>query len=63
MKVDAKLAEQAPLMPKFAKQSDIGAKTHVLGRFRPFQYFTKVDAKQVDLVLLTHLIHSVGKFR
>jgi hypothetical protein len=64
-KVDAKQAEQAPLMHKFAKQSDFGVKTHVLGRFKPFYYSTKVDAKLVDLVLLMHKFakqSDIGKF-
>jgi hypothetical protein len=32
----------------------IGAKTYVLGRFGPFHYCMKVDAKQAELALLTH---------
>jgi hypothetical protein len=32
----------------------IGTKTHVLGRFGPFRYGTKVDAKLAELVPLTH---------
>jgi hypothetical protein len=32
----------------------IGAKTHVLGRFEPFRYCRKVDAKLGELVPLTH---------
>jgi hypothetical protein len=32
----------------------IGPTTHVLGRFGPFRYCTKVDAKMAELVLLTH---------
>jgi hypothetical protein len=32
----------------------IGPKTHVLGRFGPFHYCTKVDAKLAELVPLTH---------
>jgi hypothetical protein len=38
----------------------------VLGHFGPFRYCTKVDAKLVELVLLTHKSAkrcSVGKFR
>jgi hypothetical protein len=31
----------------------IGSKTHVLGRFGPFRYSTKVDAKLVELAPLT----------
>jgi hypothetical protein len=60
------LAEQALLTYKFAKQSDVGAKTHVLGHFGPFHYCTKVDAKLVDLELLTHKFakqSDAGKFR
>jgi hypothetical protein len=32
----------------------IEPKTHVFGCFGPFHYCTKVDAKLVELVLLTH---------
>jgi hypothetical protein len=32
----------------------IGIQTHVLGRFEPFRYCTKVDAKLVELVPLSH---------
>jgi hypothetical protein len=32
----------------------IGPKTDVLGRFGPFRYCTKVDAKLADLEPLTH---------
>jgi hypothetical protein len=32
----------------------IGTKTHVLKRFGPFCYCTKVDAKLAELVPLTH---------
>jgi hypothetical protein len=32
----------------------IGLKTHVLGRFGPFGYWKKVDAKLAELVPLTH---------
>jgi hypothetical protein len=32
----------------------IGRKTHALGRFGPFHYCTKVDAKLAELVPLTH---------
>jgi hypothetical protein len=66
-KVDAKLAEQVPLSHNFAKKKSrqnfsqrthpihsIGPKTHVLGRFGPFRYSTKVDAKLGELVPLTH---------
>jgi hypothetical protein len=65
-KVDAKLVELVPLTPKFDKQSrpnfsqrthpihSIGPKTHVLGRFGPFCYCTKVDAKLAELAPLTH---------
>jgi hypothetical protein len=31
----------------------IGPKTHVLGRFEPFRYCTKVDAKLAELVPLS----------
>jgi hypothetical protein len=31
-----------------------GPKTHVLGRFGPFRYSTKVDAKLAELVPLSH---------
>jgi hypothetical protein len=43
----------------------IGPTTHVLGRFRPFRYCTKVNAKLDELVLLTHKFAKrsyVGKF-
>jgi hypothetical protein len=32
----------------------IEPKTHVLGRFGPFRYYMKIDAKQAELVPLTH---------
>jgi hypothetical protein len=32
----------------------IAPKTHVCGRFGPFHYCTKVDAKLAELVLLTY---------
>jgi hypothetical protein len=32
----------------------IAPKTHVLGRFRPFRYCTKVDAKLAEMAPLTH---------
>jgi hypothetical protein len=32
----------------------IGPKTHVLGRFGPFRYSTKFNAKLAELVPLTH---------
>jgi hypothetical protein len=32
----------------------IGAKTHILGRFGPFCYCTKLDAKLAELAPLTH---------
>jgi hypothetical protein len=32
----------------------VAPKTHVLGRFRPFRYSTKVDAKLAELVPLSH---------
>jgi hypothetical protein len=32
----------------------IGPKTHVLGRFGPFHYCMKIDAKLAELALLTH---------
>jgi hypothetical protein len=31
----------------------IGPKTHVLGRFGPFRYYTKLDAKLPELAPLT----------
>jgi hypothetical protein len=78
-KVDAKLAELVPLTHKFAKQSRAGIlriertqstpldpKTYVLGRFRPFRYCMKIDAKLAELAPLTHKFakHSrVGFFR
>jgi hypothetical protein len=83
----AKLVEMAKLTHKFAKRScveiyrnahlihSIGPTTHVLGSFRLFCYYTKIDAKQAELVPSTHvrstklrrkilqrtqLLHSVG---
>jgi hypothetical protein len=44
----------------------IGPNTHVLGRFGPFRYCTKLDAKLVELVLLTQKFAKqcyVEKFR
>jgi hypothetical protein len=67
-KVDAKLAELAPLTPKFGKQTVVlifrknapdrvhWTQTHVLVPFGPFRYSTKVDAKLAELVPLTHKI-------
>jgi hypothetical protein len=79
MKVDVKVAEPVPLTHKFAKQSrvgifaqgthpihSVGPKTHVLGRFGPFRYCTKVDAKLAELVPLLHMCAKqsrVGNFR
>jgi hypothetical protein len=65
-KVDAKLAELVPLMPKFAKQSRVriirnertrstplDPKLMFWGRFGPFRYLTKAEAKLAELALLT----------
>jgi hypothetical protein len=44
----------------------VGPKTHVLGRFGPFRYCTKVDAKLAELVPLLHMCAKqsrVGIFR
>jgi hypothetical protein len=44
----------------------IGPKTHVLERFRPFRYYTKVDAKLAELVPLSHKFSKqscIGIFR
>jgi hypothetical protein len=41
----------------------IGPKTHVLERFRPFRYCTKVDAKLAELVPLTHKFAKEGRVR
>jgi hypothetical protein len=44
----------------------IGHKTHVLGRFLPFRYCTKIDAKLAELVPLSHKFAKqsrVGIFR
>jgi hypothetical protein len=42
----------------FSQRTDvihsIGPKTPILGRFEPFRYSTKVDAKLAELVPLTH---------
>jgi hypothetical protein len=66
-KVNTKLAEPVPLTNKFDKKKSrrnfsqrtppihsIGHKTHVLGRFGPFLYCTKVDGKLAELVPLMH---------
>jgi hypothetical protein len=66
MKVDAKLVELVPLLHKFGNTKwhrnvsqrthpihSIGPKTIVLGRFGPFRYSTKVDAKLAELVPLS----------
>jgi hypothetical protein len=65
-KVDAKLAELVPLSHKFAKQSRVGIfrnertrstplypKLMFWGRFGPFRYCMKVDAKLAELVPLS----------
>jgi hypothetical protein len=78
-KVDAKLAELAPLTHKFAKRScvkhfsqqahpihSIGPKTYVLGRFGPFRYCMKVEAKLAERAPLMHKCikrSCVGTFR
>jgi hypothetical protein len=44
----------------------IGPKTHVLTRFGPFRYCTKLDAKRAELAPLTHKFAKwscVGSFR
>jgi hypothetical protein len=41
----------------------IGPKTHVLGRFGPFRYSTKVDAKLAELVPLTHKFAKPSRIR
>jgi hypothetical protein len=45
------------LRQKFSQRThlinSIGTKTHVLGRFGPFRYCMKVDAKLAELALLT----------
>jgi hypothetical protein len=41
----------------------IGPKTHDLGRFKLFRYFTKVDAKLVELVPLTHKFAEQSRIR
>jgi hypothetical protein len=66
-KVNAKLTKLVPLSHKFAKQSRIGIfhnertlstpfdpKVMFWGRFGPFRYFSKVDAKRAELVPLSH---------
>jgi hypothetical protein len=44
--------------PEFSQRTNpihsIGPKTQVLGRFGPFRYSTKFDAKLAELVPLTH---------
>jgi hypothetical protein len=45
--------------PEFLQRTHLinsnGPKTHVLGRFGPFRYCTKVDAKLAELVPLSHM--------
>jgi hypothetical protein len=41
----------------------IGPKTHVLGRFGPFRYCTKVDAKLAEQVPLTHKLAKNTRVR
>jgi hypothetical protein len=41
----------------------IRPKTHILGRFGPFRYCTKVDAKQIELVPLTHKFAKQSRVR
>jgi hypothetical protein len=41
----------------------VGAKTHVSGRFVPFCYCTKVDAKQAELVPVTHKFAKQSRIR
>jgi hypothetical protein len=66
-KVDTKLAELVPLSHKFGKQScvrifrnectqstPLDPKLMFWGRFGPFRYRTKVDAKLAELVPLSH---------
>jgi hypothetical protein len=40
----------------------IGPKTHVLGHFRPFRYWMKVDAKLAEQVPSTHKITKGSYF-
>jgi hypothetical protein len=64
-KVDAKLAELAPLTHKFAKQSSVGTFHNERNRSTPFDpklyfwavsdhFYMKVDDKHAELVLLMH---------
>jgi hypothetical protein len=48
MKLHQKILQRTHLI------TSVGAKSHVLGRFRPFRSGTKVDAKLVELVPLMH---------
>jgi hypothetical protein len=41
----------------------IGPKTHILERFGPFRYCTKVDAKLAELVPLTHKFAKESRVR
>jgi hypothetical protein len=41
----------------------IGPKTHILERFGPFRYCTKVDAKLAELVPLTHKFAKQSRVR
>jgi hypothetical protein len=47
-----------PNLPNFSQRMhpihSIGPKTQVLGRFGPFRYCTKVDAKLAELVPITY---------
>jgi hypothetical protein len=78
-KVDAKLAELAPLTHKSAKRSSVGTfrnersrstpldpKLIFWGHFGPFQYCMKVDAKLPELAPLTYKFTKwsyIGTFR
>jgi hypothetical protein len=48
MKLRRKISQQTHLI------HSVGPKTHVLERFGPFRYCTKVDAILAELVPLTH---------
>jgi hypothetical protein len=41
----------------------VGSKTHILGRFGPFLYYTKVNAKLAELVPLTHKFAKQSRVR
>jgi hypothetical protein len=53
--------------PELSQQThpihSVGPKTHVLGRFGPFRYSTKFDAKLAELLPLTHKFAKESRVR